>query len=46
MKNLDRRKLLDWLRDRKNHRNVLVAAVYIGLCTRIANGQFDVEEDR
>ena len=43
MKIIDRRKLLDWLKDRANHRNLLVAAVYLGLVTRIANGQFDQE---
>lgn len=46
MKPLDRRKLLDWLKGPANHRNALVAACYLALATRIAQGQFDTEEDR
>ena len=41
---LSKRKLLDWLKDRQNHRNVLVGAIYAGLITRIADGQFDEDE--
>lgn len=46
MKPIDRRKLLDWLKDRQNHRNLLLAAVYGELITRIAAGQFDSEKER
>lgn len=46
MKPLDRQALLASLKDRANHRSHYAALVYLGLATRIARGEFDVEEDR
>lgn len=44
MRPLSRVALLRWLRSKEQHRNVLVAAVYAGLASRIVAGQFDEEE--